>query len=125
MAKEKEQGVTAGVLSAQEGWSFVRGLEEVSLNDYLALYNARIEAYRVEKKDYGTRVTVKLAFPLADNANNVNLWTFFIASAMHKLGKKPFIQVQPVEKGFVSYTSFTVYGSPKYMESKGGGSNQF
>lgn len=125
MAEKKGQNVSAGLMSAEEGWTYVKSLEDNSVNQYLAVYQARIEAYRIEAKDYGTKVTMKLSFPLATNPSNVNLWTFFIAQAAHKIGKKPFIEVHPAEQGFVGYCSFIIFGSPKYIESKGGRSNDF
>lgn len=125
MAKQENKGVSAGLMGADDGYLYVRGLEDNSLNEYLALYNCRMEAYRVEKMDYGTKVTLKLAFPTATNSSNVNLWSFFIAQAAHKIGKKPFIEVRAFEGGYVSFVSFIIFANPKYMESKGSNRNDF
>jgi hypothetical protein len=125
MAAKNNNPVQAGVLGADDGHLYVRGLEDRSLSEYLATYQARIEGYRIEEREWGTKVTMKIAFPPDTSRSNANLWTFFIGQAAHKLGKKPYIDIRDQGENVVGYISFNVYAHVKYMESKGGNDNSF
>ncbi len=125
MAKRHEQRVDAAVLTGDDGYLRVRALEDNSLDGYLSTYSAHIAGYRVEQNDFGHRVTMKIEFDNEPSHDNANLWTFFIAQAAHKIGKKPTIQVGSQDGKVVGYCSFMIWGQVKYMESKGSPSNQF
>ena len=125
MAEKKNQQVSGGIMMGDDGYLFVRGLEDKVLDSYLSTYAARIAGYKVEPGESFTRVTMKLEFPVADDRNNVNLWTFFIAQQAHKVGKKVTIIVEPAQQGFVSYCSWPIWNNVKYMESKGKGSTSW
>ncbi len=118
MAKDNSKNIVGGVMGSDDGYLYVRGLEDKNLSEYLATYMAKIVAYRVEDRDYGHRVTMRIDYPADTRPANVNLWTFFIAQAAHKIGKKPFIEVVEGDDVMIGYCSFTVYKSVKFMESK-------
>lgn len=125
MADKKQQGVSAGVMGSQDGWAYVNKLETDNTNQYLQTYGARLEGYKIQPGENYTNVVMKLSFPMATDRNNVNLWTFFIAQSMHKIGKKPFITVENASEGFVGYCSFNIWNNVKYMESKSAGRNSW
>lgn len=118
MAKDKT-GVTAGVMGTNDGYLYVRSLEDKRSNEYLSVYGAIIEGYKVEPGENYTSVTMKLSFPLTNNRDNVNLWTYFIATSMHFLPKKVFIVVEPAQQGLVAYCRWNIFNDVRYMESKG------
>ena len=120
MADKNNKGVTGKIMGAEDGYLYVLSLEQRSLNEYLAIYQAKINGYRVDQKDYGTRVTMRIDFPPETSKGNANLWAFFIASAAHKLGKKPYIEVRGTDYATIAYVSFTIWDKPKYLESKQG-----
>jgi hypothetical protein len=125
MAKSNERPVEAGIMGADDGYLFVRGLEDRSLSNYLETYTARIEGYRVEPREWGTKVTMKIRFMQGTSHSNANLLALFIGQAAHKLGKKPYIEVRDSADGVDAYVSFNVYSTCKYMESKGARDNTF
>lgn len=125
MASKKTQSVDAAVLDSQDGYLRVRALEDASLEGYLQTYSARIGGYRVQPNEYGHRVTMKIEFEGSPSHDNVNLWSFFIAQAAHKLGKKPTVQVGQQNGMMVGYVTFMIWGQVKYMESKGSNNPDF
>jgi hypothetical protein len=118
MAKSNQNGVVGSVAGAEDGFLFIRGMEDNSLQRYLDTYDGRIQGYKSTAGDMFTNVTMKISFPNCMNENNANLWAFFIAKAAHPTCAKPRIKVVPQEAGLAAYVTWPIWNTCKYMESK-------
>lgn len=123
MATNKSQGVQGSVSGAEDGFLYIRGMEDNSLQRYLDTYDGRIEGYKSTPGDMFTNVTMKISFPNCMNENNANLWAFFIAKAAHPTCAKPRIKVVGQEHGLAAYVTWPIWNTVKYMESKNKGGN--
>lgn len=123
MASNKQQGVSSSVSGSEDGWMFIRGLEDKNVERYLETYGAKIDGYKQTPGDMFTNVTQKIVFPLADNEANVNLWAYFIVKACHPTASKPRIKVVKLEQGYAAYCTWPIWNQVKYMESKNKGYN--
>lgn len=123
MASNKNNGVTAAVSGGEDGFLYIRGLEDNSLQRYLDTYGAQIDGYKTTPGDMFTNVTMKISFPEATNENNVNLWAYFISKAAHPTATKPRIKVVAQEHGLAAYVTWPIWNTVKYMESKNKGNN--
>lgn len=123
MAKPTNQQVTGNVTGAEDGFLYIRGMEDNSLQRYLDTYDGRIEGYKSTPGDMFTNVTMKISFPNCMNENNANLWAFFIAKGAHPTCAKPRIKVVSQEHGLAAYVTWPIWNTVKFMESKNKGSN--
>jgi len=126
MAKQRQATVSDGVYEADQGFQTVRQLETTKLELYLSVYEARIANYLLEENDWGYRFTMRIDFPNTQNRENVNLWSFFIATASHHLPKKGVdIRVEPNGDGLKAYVSWAFFPDVKFIESKHHGRPSF
>jgi hypothetical protein len=113
------------VLGGDDGYLFVRRLEDEVISHYLEVYSAKIAGYKVQRGEKAANVTMKIEFPLTDNEANVGMWAWFIAKAAHPSAQKPKTTVKAGEQGLVAYVTWPIWNEVRYMESKNQGGNRF
>jgi len=120
-------GQPAPVMGGDDGYLYVRGIEDKLLNAYLETYSARIEGYKVEPgttpngNEY-INVTFKVSFPTCDNEANCSMWAYFIAKAAHASAAssklRTWSQRLPDGIGWAVFVSWSIWPNVRYMESK-------
>ena len=130
MAGKNQQQAASPVMGGDDGWLYVRGLEDKLLNAYLETYSARIEGYKVQSgtTDNGNayiNVTMKIQFPTHDNEANCSMWAYFIAKAAHASAAssklRTWSEKLPDGIGWNVFVSWSMWPTVRYMESKRSG----
>lgn len=122
MAKQQQQGSVGSTLGAQDGYLFIRGLEDNHLQKYLDEYHAEIVGYRQNPGEICTNVSMKIVFIDCHSEGNANLWAFFIAKAAHPTCSKPRISVQADVDSYKAFVTWPIWNTVKHIESKQQGS---
>lgn len=118
MAKQQQQGVNGAVMGADDGYLYIKGLEDNNLSKYLSTYSATMCGYQAVNGDMFTNVTMKLEFPGETSEGNANLWAYFIAKAAHPTCGKPRIRVTPHDDVVWVYVTWPIWNTVKFMQSK-------
>jgi hypothetical protein len=118
MATKNQQGKIDPVHGAQDGFLYVRGLEDHALENYLQTYDAQMLGYKTSQGDSFTNVTMKIAFPQGTPKGNANLWAFFIVKAAHPSASKPRIDVRDGDGAVWAFVTWPIWNEVRYMESK-------
>lgn len=118
MATKQQTGVNGAVMGADDGFLYIKGLEDNSLTRYLEMYYATMAGYQAVAGDKFTNVTMKIEFPAGTSEGNANLWAFFIAKAAHPTCNKPRIKITLHEGVVWAYVTWPIWNEVKYMESK-------
>jgi hypothetical protein len=118
MAKLNKQGVSGSVMGADDGFLFIKGLEDNQVSKYLDEYNATIGGYRQVEGDICTNVTMKIIFNDDVSEGNANLWAFFIAKAAHPTCQKPRTTIEHQGNNVVAFVTWPIWNTVKHIESK-------
>jgi hypothetical protein len=118
MAKQQQTQVIGSVMIAEDGFLYIKGLEDNQLQKYLDEYAARIGGYRQVPGDVCTNVTMKIIFPDDVSDGNANLWAFFIAKAAHPTCSKPRTKIERQNDTVVAYVTWPIWNQVKHVESK-------
>jgi GH24 family phage-related lysozyme (muramidase) len=118
MATKQQTGVSGSVMGADDGFLFIRGLEDNSLQRYLDTYSATIVGYSQQGGEMFTNVTMKIHWASEEKEGNANLWAYFIAKAAHPTCAKPRIKIVNQDGGTSAYVTWPIWNNVKFMESK-------
>lgn len=118
MAKDNQSKGSVPVYGFEDGFLAVKQVEDAYLDQYLQVYAARIDGYKIEPGERACNVTMKIAFPTCDNEANASMWAWFIVKVAHPTATKPQTRVMRDEHGIVVYASWPIWNTVKFMESK-------
>lgn len=133
MAAKNNNGLVP-VMGGDDGFLYVRGLEDKVVNAYLETYSARIEGYKVEpgttpKGNHYINVTMKVVFPTTEKEANASMWAYFIAKAAHSGAANAKLRTWsehlPDSIGWAIFVSWSMWPEVRYMESQREGKASF
>ena len=116
--KKQTQGVESGVMSADEGWSYLASMSQQYLDKVLQCYGIQVAGWKITEREKGTTLTVKLQFPAHTTSANANYWSWLVGSALFPGIGKPFVQTGMLDGSIVGYVSMTFWNEVTHRESK-------